>query len=450
VATYLAPISRILFAVAITPPISPYETIMARSRSKKEKNPSIAGTDWVTLDFGQIEKELAAKLSDDDVRDVLLHINAANKLKKLLLTNCTNITGAGIRPLRGSTTIEQIDLSLVGKFQSPNAASAFIAARISFSCKIVLPILDSIISNGALCKLKYLHFPYVWRVKALEMWENAYVSTLERLEAQLASEGVDTGSSPEIDFHAFLVRYNQMLEERGRISCLKCNQEVTEYYHQPRIALENTNYNCCNYYGTQNNFCHQCSNYYCRRCPTENNNLVHHHFCSACEREYCENCVTMRACGICEEMFCSDSCLPYSCASCDEKLCGKCKVDSACIKCNRTWCAVACYRACPECEGCNKTCCVECSKEDKANEVFYCDDCSDGYYCNTCLLDEALEEGNIDCQSCMKRVTPLILEQNKRLKDENKKLKDANKGLKEMNMNQSKLIQDLRESKQNS
>ena len=129
--------------------------------------------------------------------------------------------------------------------------------------------------------------------------------------------------------------------------------------------------------------------------------------------------------------------------------------DYECTKCGHTFEAFHGISAeplsdCPECDGCNKRCCIECSKEGKANEVLYCGDCNEGYYCNTCLLDEALEEGNIDCQSCMKRVTPLILEQNKRLKDENKKLKDANKGLKEMNMNQSKLIQDLRESKQNS
>ena len=92
---------------------------------------------------------------------------------------------------------------------------------------------------------------------------------------------------------------------------------------------------------------------------------------------------------------------------------------------------------------------MECSKEDKANEMFYCDDCDKGFSCSTCVLD-AIQRGFLDCQSCTKRVTPLVFEQNKRLKDENKELKDANKGLKEMNMNQSKLIQDLRESKQNS
>lgn len=146
VATYLAPISRILFAVAITPPSSPYETIMARSRSRKQKSPSIASTDWTTLDFGQIEKELAAKLSDEDVRDVLVHINAANKLKKLVLTNCFNITGSGLSSLSGSTTIEQLDLSLhPEKFQNPYQIPLFPALRIL--PKIVLPILDSIIGS---------------------------------------------------------------------------------------------------------------------------------------------------------------------------------------------------------------------------------------------------------------------------------------------------------------
>jgi FtsZ-binding cell division protein ZapB len=433
---------------------------MARSRSKKEKSPSIAGTDWVTLDFGQIEKALAAKLSDEDARDVLLHINAANKLKILLLTNCTNITGSGLSPLSESTTIEQIDLGIAEKFQSPRALSAI--GRISFSCEIVLPILNSIISNGALCKLKYLHCPYVWRFRALQMRGNKKVSTLERMEAQLASEGVDTGSSTESDFHAFLVRYNQMLENRGPVSCLKCN-EVTPPYHQPRIALDNRHYDFCTRYGTQRNFCHQCSNYACGsfRCN------VDHHFCIACEREYCAKCVTMEGCGVCGDMCCVESCLAnYHCCAnsdCDVKLCDKCKVYSACIKCDRTWCTVNCYVDCPTCEGCQKRCCIECSEGDKASEVLYCDDCNEGYYCSTCLLDEALQEGKLDCQSCMKRVTPLILKQNKQLKDENKELKDvykelknaneelksANIGLKQMQMNQSKLIQDLRGSKQN-
>ena len=72
VANYLAPISRALFAIAIAPPSSPYDIILARCRPKISCS-SIAGSDWHTLDFGDIEKELAAKLSDDDISKTVAH-----------------------------------------------------------------------------------------------------------------------------------------------------------------------------------------------------------------------------------------------------------------------------------------------------------------------------------------------------------------------------------------
>ncbi len=380
VATYLAPISRVLFAVAITPPISPYETIMARSRSKKQKSPSIAGTDWTTLDFGQIEKDLAAKLSDEDVRDVMLHINAANKLKKLVLTNCKNITGIGLNPLSGSTTIEHIDLNLAEQFQRPEL---FPEPRIS--CEIVLPILDSIISNEVLCKLKYLQFPKVWRENA---WEDLYST------AAVVGYIVDGIPKRVSNLHAFILRYNQELENRG-LRCLKCNHELSR---QCKISLEDEYA-----FGTQENFCHQCSNYVCRSCPTEDDN-VNHCFCSVCEREYCTKCAPIR-CGICEDrIICAGGCLTGTCASpnCDEKLCGDCNEAYACDICNRVWCyetnAENCYQNCLTCGSCNKSCCVECSVNVEANRVpIRCDDCSD-VNCRRCL-----EEGRIysDCPTCI-------------------------------------------------
>mmetsp|Transcript_5263 Transcript_5263/g.11114 ORF Transcript_5263/g.11114 Transcript_5263/m.11114 type:complete len:204 (+) Transcript_5263:72-683(+) len=158
VASFLAAPSRVLFAIAITPPssISPYHMIMARSRPNVSRS-SIAGNEWHTLDFGDVEKELAAKLSDDDISKVLLHIDAANKLKILRLTNCSNMTGAGLVSLSGSTSIEQIDLSLVGAHQSP-----ILDPKPPLDCDLVLPILDSIINQGR-CQLKHLQFPRMWR-----------------------------------------------------------------------------------------------------------------------------------------------------------------------------------------------------------------------------------------------------------------------------------------------
>ena len=184
VANYLDAPSRALFAAAL---------INQNAVASDERNTVIVGNEWTTLDFGEIEKELAVKLNDDDIEKVLQCIDAANRVKKLKLTNCIHITGVGLEPLRGSTIIEQIDLSLVGDHQSPN-----ISPKPPISCEFVLPILDSIIEREG-CSLSHVQFPSVW------------------------SEG---GKS--IQFEQFRMRYNEMLDNRG-VGCAKCNTNELDW-----------------------------------------------------------------------------------------------------------------------------------------------------------------------------------------------------------------------------
>ena len=61
-ASFLSAPSRALFAVALT---------TNENNSPGENYSSIAGSDWDSLNFGEIEKELAARLSDDDLSAVL-------------------------------------------------------------------------------------------------------------------------------------------------------------------------------------------------------------------------------------------------------------------------------------------------------------------------------------------------------------------------------------------
>jgi hypothetical protein len=111
VANYLDAPSRLFFAASLT--------THQIATASDERNTAIVDNEWSTLDFGDIEKDLAARLSDRDISAVLICIDAVNRVKKLKLTNCIHIKGVGLEPLRGSTIIEQIDLSLVGKHQSP-------------------------------------------------------------------------------------------------------------------------------------------------------------------------------------------------------------------------------------------------------------------------------------------------------------------------------------------
>jgi hypothetical protein len=58
--------------------------------------------DWDTLDFSDLGKDLAARLTDDDLYNVLKWIDANKRLKILKLTGCVNIIGQGLRILHGA------------------------------------------------------------------------------------------------------------------------------------------------------------------------------------------------------------------------------------------------------------------------------------------------------------------------------------------------------------
>ena len=86
IANYVARPSAVLFAIAM------------KSQSTTETSNAIiistADDDgWDVLDFDDIEKSLANKLTDDHIDEILRSINAVNNLKVLKLAGCTKITG---------------------------------------------------------------------------------------------------------------------------------------------------------------------------------------------------------------------------------------------------------------------------------------------------------------------------------------------------------------------
>ena len=119
-----------------------------------------------TLDFRDVKYDIAYKLTDSDISDILVSIDAVNTLKVLRLIGCEYISGVGLEPMRGSTTIQQIDLSTSDKETIANVEDIFspnFPWSFALSEDAVIPILDSIIAgrDGA---LKLLELPLVWRM----------------------------------------------------------------------------------------------------------------------------------------------------------------------------------------------------------------------------------------------------------------------------------------------
>ena len=392
--------SRALFAVAIS---------TARNELTNADGLAIVGTEWNhILDFGEIQEDLAAKLTDGDIRSVLLSLDAVNRLTRVMLTGCIKITGAGLEPLRGSLVIEHIDLS---------------STKTSISFYRVLPILDSIIEQER-CALKHLEFSLVWRSRKFP------------------------SATP---FQQFLLRYNQMWARRQNLlSCFKCSAGLPQrdenhgqimwppqpprWVHDvggPWIQTEGRFWN--SRWGTDMYTCYKCLKHYCRDCEMLG-------YCDKCDKVYCADCdvLPIQGCQACGDEKSCINCAPK------EQICGDCGAFycesdyNPCDSCG-DFCNICSDsdEAAIICEECNERLCVGCRSQSRSKEINCCSSCPEHEaYCNGCRV-ECRYLSTTDCKECAGLARIHLLEEkiggltkkNEELTKKNKELTDINEQL---------------------
>lgn len=390
VSSFLPSLSRAILAVSLN-----YLDVDSSS--------AIVGGQWDALDFGHIEKELASKISDHDIRGVLLCIDAVNTVKKLRLTNCINITGVGLEPLRGSAIIEQIDLSLVGDHESSD-----LNPEPPILCNEVLPILDSIIERGE-CDLKHLQFPKVWRKER----------------------------NTESEFHAFLTRYNRYLVNRD-VSCLKCNNYLAGGVNQmSQIGRDEYEY------GSQTYTCYDCIAHYCHNCEDDGVYYISS-VCKKCERCYCSNCSREGSCTSCDIWWCM-ACSDFKrCYRCQTNNCPACVSETECHSCgsDNIWCTscVVIDDVFRSCDGCSVSNCEECCTSN-IHAVKFCFDCEESL-CGQCRVNKCKEGRN--CTRCCQFALPVqLLEDRERLRQEHQEMQNEINELRKENNELKRKIEDL-------
>jgi len=321
ISSYLAKPSAALLAIAM----------MADSQQQTETSKAIISStiNCSVLDFGDIEKSLSVKLSDDDIDKILRSIDAVNNLRILKLAGCVNITGRGLDVLRSSNEIQQIDLSLVGKHESP-----LIEPEPLLSEDVVIPILDSIISRGRESSLKQLELPMMWR-------NESSVS------------------------HQFFGRYNDYLTNQ-RYCCSKCEQVIGS---NDWVCLDGDDW-----HGTQEYTCSQCLKHFCydEDCEDESS-LVN--WCNKCEKGYCKNCNAGYKCSGCYRSFCNECKTMKACEApgdCTRRFCGDCSEEKLCSWCDQCSFCVRTAGVCKH-DGCQKTICSQCDVV--INTGGYCMEC---------------------------------------------------------------------------
>eukprot|EP00985_Skeletonema_marinoi_P013820 scaffold6904_cov140-Skeletonema_marinoi.AAC.2 len=241
------------------------------------------------------------------------------------------------------------------------------------SCDLVLPILDSIISQEN-NSLKHLLFPYDWREEEVR---------LRLLE--------------------FLERYDGMLENSPTACCGTRLDGLICYDDD--------------WFGIQDWTCSECAKNYCYDC-TDEDDSKQLYFCFICGRNYCTSCAAMVACSGCDNSVCVD-CIPHTACSnshCTNVVCNECL--HKCGECNKGWC-FACDD-CMSCEDCYKRCCGECSETVGVNGVHECCNCG-SMLCNECRVGEC-KRNPLDCKECVNMISPLLLEENKKLQEELKSM----------------------------
>ncbi|KAL7553764.1 hypothetical protein ACHAWF_017093 [Thalassiosira exigua] len=340
----------------------------------------------------EVETSLANKLDDDDISALLICLDAVNKVKRLKLAGCTNISGQGLEPLRGSSVVEQIDLCLAEEHTRPtNTPSPKI------SVAKVIPILRSIIrAEGS--ALKHLQFPEKWAEKRSPMLEtliNEFSDILDHREIDCShcqrvhlrnADGLNHPpwfSAP----HSRCV-LQEFLPIRQSFTCYKCLKS-----------------NC--QFDERGDRCRDCRKYYCDGCMPEKVR------CPGCEELYCIKCTTYMDCEVCnlpdETHWCYScyfntfefrSC--HKCEMTEERKCSGCSDIKLCEWCHKKSFCPDCIATCSHCGhlGCGDDCgncegrVIRCENESCKNEG-NCGSCSRDKYavckCKDCQRQYCLE-----------------------------------------------------------
>ena len=379
VSAYLVKPSRAIFAVAFTSS-SLWQNDNLMHRLSPISTAIMSSSQWDILDFEDVEKELANKLTDDDIYAVLKSINAHAVLKRLKLCGCTNITGIGLNPLRNSTVLEQIDISLAGKYDGSH-----INPEPKINQAAVVPILDSIMAADE-CSLKYIQFPHEWR--------------------HIGTHNSSGEMHPIIQFRTRFNQYMYSLTSLG-LSCSKCNANMRDYRewsYQPNKMI-----------------CYECLKPICTECGTNGRA----NFCENCKKKYCTDCTPVTECISCSVMYCEGCDDMEECDECGGAACEECL--NTCGECNRDLCAqCAVFR---HCDGpdCNKSHCDDCYNNNIEHTVKYCREC-ESHYCSDCKFDE-LKEYGVRCNACAGDVAHLIVQEIGKLRKKNEEQGKENEEL---------------------
>ena len=371
------PLSRFIRMITYDTHIAVYKEIVLSQVSKEIIKSAIIGSHdgWDTVDFGEIESSLAARLSDDDIESIfvsILRCELGHRVRSVLFTGCTGIKGHCVRPLRHFSNLVQVDLSLVGRRSGTDATD--------------------------ICTLEQ---------DAVVETLNVHLRTWGGLKLVRLPEKFRLNETAEMD--QFLLRLSESIEQRWG-ECSKCDAKLSIQGGKRVKRAIILNEEFCftkfghQYYGRSSTCCARCLNDFCFQdsCTTR--------FCDNCGSAYCDECGSFDRCCGCSWPICIN-CREVSkvgpmdtrCDKCKGVFCRRCL--EFCPSCNRSF-----HLSCAEihrCHRCNKQSCDQCRIGMELN-IRWCED-GDHSLCKQCLVGKCVKDGVGGCESCMELIADDVL-----------------------------------------
>lgn len=382
IASYIPGNANVLLAVALSAPSESWERRgwkESPSRASKAVLPEIYDSSFTpTSDLSEWDElylewldnfvlvdrprrvftSLASKLNDGDLSGILVCVDAKNRLTRLILPQCLNITGSGLAPLRNCSALEKIDLSLHCDHSNPVHDPAP-----KLSEDVVLAVLHTIIGQEK-CPLRHLILPKIWK----------------------------KNKSDKLGI--FLQKYSSVLNGL-KVKCTECKAVCQGADQSPWFIPHGEKY------GVQNMTCNgyaEHTEHFCNGCEVKSL-----HYCPGCELKYCDQCRYMETCSYCGVIKC-DWCLAFSgqCKLCDRVICSSCSTDliKRCLCCKRELCLECTTLVqCQSCGNEDKSRCITCIQEGKCN-VKLCKHCN-GSFCHECRpMEYCFQLSGDICLSC--------------------------------------------------
>ena len=315
-----------------------------------------------------VREGVASTLTDRDLKHILVAVDAVNNLKRLILTHCGKIRGHGLEPIRGSSTLVAIDLSLMARYESPPEDHDH-----SLSIEVVIPILDSVLFGD----LQHIQLPKSWQTNA----------------------GIHYERNPT--FRSFILDYNFFTR-----NCAGCDVGFSKTVDCIWHDVDNA------WLGIQKHTCYDCLKNLCSDCNDdilssqhEDLELGYIALCSSCQKFICRNCEPIKCCERCNDRYTCKGCLEED--ACED--CWNCKYCIAkCKHCKKT----GCYCHFNKCEMCEQESCFDCDDMFDCGQCqrTLCKDCDGAESCSQCQKIRCLHcllqngEDDLECVNCLARL----------------------------------------------